>query len=601
MWIRIIKTSLALYIPLLIFTIFWSHLQKQSLIYNMAHIQQKNILNKSFHLADECTALTEITSYWSTVPFPPSFSDTSELEEGFIENYIKILQGVDEYDQFRLIDTNGQEILRYEKTGTNKMLPAQVQNKVNRPYFNKGLTLKKGQVYISPIELNQEYGEIEIPYKPVMRGVTPIFDNNDDQVGLAVVNFDLTKIFDLMKARISDDNFFLVDKDRNVIATNLSSNYLPHQALMSHQDSLIREKLLFDNMSLEKDTFFMKEGNLWVFQNVNVGFENKGGKPTFSNVADVVSNNNWAIIQQIPAAYISKMLQSIRRNLLLFNILTLFVILLIALGYARTQKERNSFIESLKAKKEELQRNREQLEHTNQLVQKSNRRLQVRNQQLEDFNYVVAHNLKSPVTSMSIIVDMLSKSSDLKTFNELFPKLKTISNNISTLTEDVQSYVSILNNNELEIENVNLLVLLEDVENDFVETLMDKKARNFQTIYRFNAWYSLKCSKFYMKSILQNFLSNAIKYRRTDVDSYVIFETAYEKGKKILYIKDNGLGIDLERHGQNMFKLYKRFHRNISGKGMGLFIVKSQLEAMNASLEVESEAGVGTTFKMKFN
>ncbi|WP_349351540.1 ATP-binding protein [Flagellimonas sp. MMG031] len=66
-------------------------------------------------------------------------------------------------------------------------------------------------------------------------------------------------------------------------------------------------------------------------------------------------------------------------------------------------------------------------------------------------------------------------------------------------------------------------------------------------------------------------------------------------------MKDNGLGIDLERHGDNLFKLYKRFHRDVSGKGMGLFIVKSQLEAMNASITVDSEVGVGTTFKIIFN
>ena len=104
-----------------------------------------------------------------------------------------------------------------------------------------------------------------------------------------------------------------------------------------------------------------------------------------------------------------------------------------------------------------------------------------------------------------------------------------------------------------------------------------------------------------MRSILHNLLSNALKFQRPDVKSHIIFETAWEDGKKVLYVKDNGLGIDLERHGDNLFKLYKRFHRDVSGKGMGLFIVKSQLEAMNASITVDSEVGVGTTFKIKFN
>ena len=65
-------------------------------------------------------------------------------------------------------------------------------------------------------------------------------------------------------------------------------------------------------------------------------------------------------------------------------------------------------------------------------------------------------------------------------------------------------------------------------------------------------------------------------------------------------MRDNGIGLNLNRHGDNVFKLYKRFHRNISGKGMGLFLIKSQLEALNATISIDSEEGVGTTFKIKF-
>lgn len=85
-----------------------------------------------------------------------------------------------------------------------------------------------------------------------------------------------------------------------------------------------------------------------------------------------------------------------------------------------------------------------------------------------------------------------------------------------------------------------------------------------------------------------------------DVSPHVIFETCWENERKVLYIRDNGLGMDLNRHGDNLFKLYKRFHRNVSGKGMGLFIAKSQLEAMDATIEVQSTENIGTTFKIKF-
>jgi signal transduction histidine kinase len=68
-----------------------------------------------------------------------------------------------------------------------------------------------------------------------------------------------------------------------------------------------------------------------------------------------------------------------------------------------------------------------------------------------------------------------------------------------------------------------------------------------------------------------------------------------------LYIKDNGLGIDLEKHGNRLFGMYKTFHKNANARGLGLFITKNQIEAMNGMVEVESEVNVGTTFKITFH
>ena len=600
MWNRIIKTSAALYIPLLIFTLVWENLQKKELITNMGQIQQRNILSKSYNLIDQGMVLIDITSFWSSVTFPASFSDKNQLNPDFLNNYIRTMQGLDVYEQFRLVDLHGNELVRYEKVDQDSMAPADLQNKVDRGYFQAGLSLRKGQVYVSPIELNRENGVLETPHKPVIRGVTPIYDINNAQVGLAVINFNMKKIFDLLKTRISGDNFYLLDKSRNVITTNLSDNVLPHQAQMSPTDSAIKKKLELKKLIFPRDTFFMENGSLWVYQNVRTGFEKDVGMNRYTDMAEIVTDNDWAIIQEIPPTYIRGRLQTIRKNLILFNILTLIVITLIALGYARTQREKKNFVTQLQQKNKQLLSSQAQLKSTNELVKLSNERLQVRNRQLENFSYVVAHNLKAPVTSMSIMVDLLSKSKDQQTFMELFPKLQTISNNISTLTEDVSTYISILNNKELQVENVNLLLLLQEVEKDFVETLLDDDAQDFEIVYKLDAWHSIKSSKFYMKSILQNFLSNAIKYRKSDAPSHIIFESSWENDHKVLYVKDNGLGIDLDRHGDNIFKLYKRFHRNISGKGMGLFIVKSQLEVMDAILEVESEEGIGTTFKITF-
>ena len=79
MWNRIIKTSAALYIPLLIFTLVWGYLQKKELITNMGQIQQRNILSKSYNLIDQSMVLIDITSFWSSVTFPASFSDKKNI------------------------------------------------------------------------------------------------------------------------------------------------------------------------------------------------------------------------------------------------------------------------------------------------------------------------------------------------------------------------------------------------------------------------------------------------------------------------------------------------------------------------------------------
>ncbi|WP_228237820.1 sensor histidine kinase [Allomuricauda sp. M10] len=600
MWKRILKTCAILYFPLLVLTLIWASFQKREQLASISHVQKKNISNKNYHLVDLCQSLIHNTRFWSNIAYPITFG-TDETEIAFIDPYLNTIEGLEDYDQLRFLDLHGDELLRYERNPEGEMVKGVPQSKTRRPYFQKGLSLKKGQIYLSPIELNQEHGKIEVPHKPVIRGVAPIFNVNDEEIGLVVINFKMGRIFERLKSSISEDHFYLVDDVFNIITSNTSANDLAFQSQMTQQDSLDKKRLELDGLLFKKDTVFVENGSLWVYENVHLGFERDTGMDRYSEPVDIVTENRWGVIQEIPPSYLDLRLKPIYRNLLVFNILTALLIGLIALGYARSQKEKNSFLERLKDKKEALVKSQKELERANLLFKRLNERLQIRNRQLEDFNYVVAHNLKAPVSSMAIIVDLLKNTEDQNTFKELFPKLESIATSISTLTEDVQTYVSILNKKEFKLENLNLLLMVKELENDFTETLLKNSDEGFEVIYKFDAWHTLKSSRFFMKSILQNFLSNAIKYKREDVASHVIFETAMEGNRKVLYIKDNGLGIDMEKHGKSLFKLYKRFHRNISGKGMGLFIVRSQLEALNATVQVESQEGVGTSFKIKFS
>ena len=95
-------------------------------------------------------------------------------------------------------------------------------------------------------------------------------------------------------------------------------------------------------------------------------------------------------------------------------------------------------------------------------------------------------------------------------------------------------------------------------------------------------------------------MSNAIKYRSDKRKLQITISTQRENHGVVLKISDNGMGIDLDNYGQKLFGLYQRFHDHVGGKGMGLYLVKTQVEALGGSISVESKVDHGTTFTITF-
>ena len=106
--------------------------------------------------------------------------------------------------------------------------------------------------------------------------------------------------------------------------------------------------------------------------------------------------------------------------------------------------------------------------------------------------------------------------------------------------------------------------------------------------------------KLYLESILYNLVNNAIKYRRTSVTTLIKISTYLEQGKIVLAVEDNGLGIDLDKYGHQIFKLNKIFHKGFDSKGLGLFIAKNQIETLGGTISVDSKPNLGSTFKVTF-
>ncbi|MDL5048119.1 ATP-binding protein [Oscillatoria amoena NRMC-F 0135] len=121
-----------------------------------------------------------------------------------------------------------------------------------------------------------------------------------------------------------------------------------------------------------------------------------------------------------------------------------------------------------------------------------------------------------------------------------------------------------------------------------------------QLIVNTEAWETVSFPKLYFDSILLNLISNALKYHSPSRKPEIIIATGYEGKVKTLSVSDNGLGIDLARYKDKVFKLHKTFHRQRPGKGLGLFMTRNQIQSAGGNIFVESEVDKGTTFKIVF-
>ena len=100
----------------------------------------------------------------------------------------------------------------------------------------------------------------------------------------------------------------------------------------------------------------------------------------------------------------------------------------------------------------------------------------------------------------------------------------------------------------------------------------------------------------YLDSILFNLISNSIKYKRPDAAPIINISAQQTTDFVKITVSDNGLGIDLNLHKKKIFGLYKTFHKHQEARGLGLYITKNQVEAMNGKINVSSKINGGTTF-----
>ncbi|MFB9077137.1 PAS domain-containing protein [Flavobacterium procerum] len=221
------------------------------------------------------------------------------------------------------------------------------------------------------------------------------------------------------------------------------------------------------------------------------------------------------------------------------------------------------------------------------------------NSRLLNFSHIVSHNLNTQAGNIKSILDFIDADVDKKTITEMLEHLRTVSNDLNETISNLTQIVKTQSNINIVVAP---LLLCEYIEKTISTIKGYDKQRKVTIVNNVPKYLTVNFNPAYMESILLNFTTNAIKYAHPDRDPVIVFDFAIEpEGFKSLKITDNGLGIDLKMYGDLLFGMYKTFHKHEEARGIGLYITRNQIEAMKGTVLVESEVGVGTSFKIVFN
>jgi PAS domain S-box-containing protein len=224
-------------------------------------------------------------------------------------------------------------------------------------------------------------------------------------------------------------------------------------------------------------------------------------------------------------------------------------------------------------------------------------KLQEQNRQLDEFAHIISHNLRSPIGNIKALIGLLGPKSTIPEYQQIFEKLMRVSNNLSETMSELMETLRAKKETDIERQELRFKEAFDKVIQTLEGDLIQSEAH---ITFNFDEAPVIVYSKGYLESILQNLLSNALKYRSPKRTPEITVRTGVENGSIVLRVSDNGLGIDMVKFGEELFGLHKTFHEHQDARGVGLFLVKTQIEAMGGTVEAESEIDKGTTFTIRF-
>ncbi|RYU82488.1 PAS domain-containing sensor histidine kinase [Hymenobacter persicinus] len=226
-------------------------------------------------------------------------------------------------------------------------------------------------------------------------------------------------------------------------------------------------------------------------------------------------------------------------------------------------------------------------------------RLLKQNSDLQQCAYIISHNLRAPLANALGFTDLLNRiDKDSQVFTDSLKNLHSSLLRLDAVLTDVNTILAIHDQQDVDdAEQVAVAAVWEQVVEHCAPEL---RAAGAEVVSHVPAALRIVGNRAFFHSIFDNLLANSLKYRAAERPLRVEVEASTEDSGTIIRFRDNGSGFDQARAGDDVFQLYRRFHADRPGRGMGLFLVKAHTEAMNGQVSVRSEVNQGTEFILYF-
>ncbi len=277
-----------------------------------------------------------------------------------------------------------------------------------------------------------------------------------------------------------------------------------------------------------------------------------------------------------------------KNSIILFNSVAIILIILLLFNIRFNQQNLNELVSNIDRKKSIAERQKNDL-------QKLSQELINQNAELENVLHLLSKEVDFPLKKVNKnILKILNKEKEITELITVHQDIEKIQHKLENYMHEVNEYK---NHHDVK-EEINLKTCLDNVLRDLSLDILETKARIRSD---FSAWHTIHFSVFFMENILRNILSNAIKFRHPERELKIILTTGFSDNGKVLFITDNGLGMDIHPDEENYFGSHQTIlHDDENPKGIGLYLTKAQVIAMGGEIHVESVATQGTTIKIFF-